>query len=82
MSGPSERDVERRLNDLEGADPVEADEVNLSDEAAEAVRYVTLYRRDGQPCDLTPEIVEEALAELDDELEEAYRREIRNEEPA
>jgi len=80
MTGPSQRDVERRLDDLEGTDPVEADEVSLSDEAAEAVRYVMKYRRE-KNCDLTPEIVEEALDELDDDLEEAYREEVRGEQP-
>jgi hypothetical protein len=76
MTGPSERDLERRLNDLE-EDTADTDidgESNLSDEAAEALRAVLSHRRrDGR--ELSPEIVEEALAELDDELEEAYRNE-------
>jgi hypothetical protein len=64
---PTKGDIERRLEEAEQrSSDNTAIEVDLSPKESEAIRKVYLSRKP----------VEEALRDLDDELEEAYRRRV------
>lgn len=77
----TKRSIQNRLEELEGVDEeMSVEDVDLSAEAAEAVRYVHRYRREND-TDLTPGTVDEALDGMDDEVQEAYRTEVHERTP-